>query len=133
MSRNLIIPTSTRDEIREMLQDFASEEMQKRVWLQHPSNIVYYPPEIFHEWFDDIVSDPERLVADKQLTQEEWDKIYPFHEFLDIFLKKYFKEDFIKHPERLLNYEPWLEVRTKAKEALIRLDWTFDSISSLNG
>lgn len=112
-----------RKEIMGLLSDFASEKFQKKAWIEGDKKIIFFPSEFLCMWFDDIVFDPNYLIKNNILTQEEWRIIEPFHELLDDFSKKAHKKIFDEKPELLLDYEPWKKIREKAKKTLQELGW----------
>jgi len=117
----------TRKEIQELLSIFSSEEYQEREWKKNKEKTVVFPTELFSQWFDDVFNypeDPKYLIKQKILTESEWVTIEPFHRMLYEFTEIYEKDgiDNIGKPS-ILEYEPWLQVRKKARETLAKLGW----------
>lgn len=114
-----------RTDIQSLLRSFASEDFQRREWGENRDTTVCFPAELFAQWFDDFFDKPEWIVQEGVLSKEEWEIIKPFHVDLKQVSKLYYKDKVdTKKGASILEYEPWLKVREKAKETLQELGWS---------
>lgn len=114
-----------KEEIRSLLHHFASEELQKKMWIEEKEKYVFFPTEFICMWHDDIVvgENPFKLVRDGVLSNTDALTLQSFNEVFFEFADKHCKKEFDYHPEQLLDYSPWLKVRQKARETLEKLGW----------
>ncbi len=116
------INDSSKKLIKEVIETFASEEIQNRAWLKKDPKILL-DPEDFFEWFGDIGI--TKNAKPDYLTQEEWELINNFLNDQEKFINDY--GDYVfnnigRHLERMLTFDPWIDFRGKAQKVLFELE-----------